>query len=827
MIVKVLYTFDDQNKTNCLARGDDVIQIKTVAMDETTSIGILDLKTCIETVIRCSPELLARVGQDYTVYAYDYSEYDNPLVGQGMLSRVLASASPTPDAPAQQSQKLITGRVCKNILGIFNNGVKETLEVKLRLVPVPTAMQGEYVNTMEKYRELSNNVTPNMDHNEWTKFLQSNPSMTQMANKFGAPASTSSNHRGSINMEVVNQLLSPGLQSQQQSAQDSFNPVSNADSGNESRGGMSTGKGKKTSRPPSRTSIKRPRAKRQPKGAGNTGGNTSGYEEGTDGDDGPAPRKRAKITQTDWNSKSSFGTATDSLRVAASTAGSLRMFRPIAMSPAPSTATHLQETPRAPTPVPKLPIQRIGHDRKPSRSRLRRDSVESQTEAPRKHVSPYPPLDRPEDLIRDSIESANPSPERNYSPAETPPEIRSSPPVIRHASNMPSSPSFPTSPMLPQMPRTDSGFMSGTPDELFGENDDDDELLDPNWDPDTAPYLSRRINLRESKAREEIHHGFRIEEETPGPMELLPTRMPVHDRRARKASRSRGESVMSDDGQTLPPLKSGSRPPTRRPTPNRPNAEIQNTTQGVVAELSQTNPALSQPEIQETIVPIADVQPSSAPSQPRRGSKLLVRTASMGSLSLPAIPASDPVLPPSTLQRSQTWAEAPHSVTGAPLGMQIPAPMPQPTQMLQPLPENTKIVPYSRTMTAKKDSIRQKLEAAIANGEMPPFCSNCGAIETPTWRKAWSQEHTGAPGYYEYSDAPGRVTTIVIMARDNEGNPTLYQLVKKYLGPEEDQKDWKEFILCNRERHDHISLRFSSNFHSLWHMDVKIQKPSA
>ncbi|KAK5054206.1 hypothetical protein LTR16_010716, partial [Cryomyces antarcticus] len=100
------------------------------------------------------PELVAKLGQDYTVYAYDFSEYETPLVGQGMLSWVLASASSTPTAPAFQSKTMITGRVCKNILGIFCNGIKETLEVKLRLVPVPTCLQSEYIENMDKHRNL-------------------------------------------------------------------------------------------------------------------------------------------------------------------------------------------------------------------------------------------------------------------------------------------------------------------------------------------------------------------------------------------------------------------------------------------------------------------------------------------------------------------------------------------------------------------------------------------------------------------------------------------------------------------------------------------------
>jgi hypothetical protein len=796
-----------------------VLQVKTVALDETTSIGIIELKTCIEAVVQCSPEIVARLGQaDYTVYAYDYSEYDNPLVGQGMLSRALAASSPTPDAPARQSQKLITGRVCKNILGIFNNGVKETLEVKLRLVPVPTVMQGEYLSTMERYREQNKSAQSDFDSNEWASI---------MAGKSGRAPPSVSSQRGGMNMEVVNQLLSPNLQQQDHQQQhqvsiDQFNQITNGgNSENESREQIGTnGKAKKTSRPSSRASVKRPRPRARSAKVSAPSGNTSGYEEGTDGDDGPVSRKRAKITKTDWTSKSSFGPATDSLRVAASTAGSLRVFRPIAMSPAPNVGSHLQEVPRAPTPVPNQPNQQIGRGRAPSQSGLRRESFLYQNDAPRQHISPYPPLQpsgRPEDQVRYSVESAGPSPERNVSPVETPPGIGSSPPVMRTCSPMQSSPPCPSSPILPQMPRTDSGFMSGSMEELFGE---DDEAIRPVEDEDLD--ITTKLK-RGRKPRENIHHGFIIEEETPGPMELLPTRMPPFKPKSTpKPPKSRAGSVLSEDGQqSLPRLISGSVPPSRRRTPSYPETELP-------ATQSQDGPQLSLPEPQQTIHQQADVPqpliqsgPPPPPVQPpsRPGSRMMVRTASMGSLTLPTVPASDPVLPPSSLQRSQTWSEAQHPVTEAPMPMPMETPLP-PTPLQTPGDANG--VPYSRTLNAKKAAIRQKLEQAIANGEMPPFCSNCGAIETPTWRKAWSQEHQGAPGYYEYSDEPGRVTAIVISGRNSEGQPISYQLIKKFLGPGENQADWNEFLLCNRELPLSRLSRPISDIFSVRHLAVKI-----
>ncbi|KAH7419398.1 hypothetical protein BKA64DRAFT_715889 [Cadophora sp. MPI-SDFR-AT-0126] len=897
MRLKVLYTFDDQNKTNCLARWPHVLQIQTVAMDETTSIGVIELKTCIDAIVQCSPELVARLGQDYTVYAYDYSEYDNPLVGQGMLSRALSTASPTPDAPASQSRQLITGRVCKNILGIFTNGVKETLEVKLRLVPVPTMLQGEYVHTMEKYREMSKGMPTGFDANEWNSFMQSNPNLGQMAKKLSPAPTMNNNLRDGMSMEVMNQLLSPHLQ--QPPMQDPFNQPNqigqaslnnqaplhqntlnmNAEnSGNESRGtATAVEKAKKTSRPSSRVSVKRPRARKPKASAASVGGNTSGYEEGTDGDDGPTTKKRAKVTKTDWNGNATLGMTPDSLRVAAGTSGSLRLFRPIAAYPGGGgpDSNHLQDGPRAPTPVPHLPNQHIPRDHVPPQNSLRRDSfTELPQLPPPKHVSPYPPLQKPEDQVRTSIESAQPSPERNFSPAETPPEIGSSPPVMRTRppSIIRSSPPCPSSPVLPQMPRTDSGFMSGSLEELFGEEDGPMEPNNEDGDRISHQEFGNRPAAARTQSPPDGGSDWDFIMQIPGPPELLPSKMPIIElptqveARARAAI-NRAGSVMSEDGQVLPPLKNSKRPPLRRtmsqsdikptqfqpqksslgpkspqiiplqpeehshqhsqsqpppenrqPTQSRQPSQSRMSQPPVNAQSPASNsvppnmpanfptppPSFSQAAIQApspapTQEPALPAPVAPAPqSRPTSRAGMKARTASMGSLTLPQVPASDPILPPSSLQRSQTWSETPHPASEAPMP---PMYMQGQMHMMQQMPPgmnyNRPPPAYSRTLTAKKASIKQKLELAIANGEMPPYCANCGAIDTPTWRKAWSQDVPGVPGYYEYSDDPGAVTTIMVLTRDADGKPTSHKLIKKFLGPEEDQKDYDEFLLCN------------------------------
>lgn len=828
-IVKVLYTFDDQNKTNCLARGQDVLQVQTVALDETTTIGVLDLKTCIEAVIQCSPELVNRLGQDYTVYAYDYSEYDNPLVGQGMLSKALATASPGSNAPALQSTKLITGRVCKNILGIFNNGVPETLEVKLRLVPVPIAIQTDYVNTMERYNRDMNNspIAPGFDHNEWTKFLQSNPNMSQMTPRYGTPGSTCSNPRGSMNMEVVNQLLSPAIAQQTQQVPQSQEPqtlpalqprgnpfsASNGesggiDSGHDTDGGKST-KGKKT-RGPAKNAVKRPRAKRQPKEpkaaksiGNNASGNTSGYEEGTDGDDGddgPAPRKRAKVTQTDWNSRSAFGQPTDSLRKAASTAGSLRLFRPIAVA---SGNNPLEEIPRPPTPLPKLAARQEPR----SQSHMRRASLISMSDQGGQHLSPYPGLTTQD--LRLSIESANTSPERQSTPGVTPPEMASSPPIIRSESplHMRSSPPCPSSPVLPQMPRTDSGFMSGSLEEqsweedLFGPMDGNLQFQATDFDVDLPQLPPQDQN--------EGDDGFYFAEEVPGRMDMLPSTMRLVPPKSKVPPRI-----------PVKPVSQSRKAMAKRTSPapaNTSSQSISQLSQSAVPRQGSAPPALSTtyPTASTSLTPEDALNPmvesggnanTAAPPnllapapQQRQGSRL-ARTNSMGAI--PTTAFTHPAPQRSSLHRAQTWSDLPSHDLGS--TQMVPPTMPEmnsggvPVQFCPPPAPVPK--PISAQAQAKKEKLQKRLETALEKGELPPFCNNCGTIKTATWRTSWSQDHVGIPGYYDFSDEPGHVSCVVILTRDAENNkPTSYKLIKRFLGKGESKENWKDYILCNRK----------------------------
>ena len=102
----------------------------------------------MQSIVSASPELhTTHTTKDFAIYAYDYSETDTPLVGQGMLSAAVASAGSV-------TGPMITGRVCQNVPGIFSDGVKETLEVKLRLMPVENVAKAE-MKSMDIPRKTS------------------------------------------------------------------------------------------------------------------------------------------------------------------------------------------------------------------------------------------------------------------------------------------------------------------------------------------------------------------------------------------------------------------------------------------------------------------------------------------------------------------------------------------------------------------------------------------------------------------------------------------------------------------------------------------------
>ena len=747
VLVKVLYSFDNENKTNCLARWPQPLDIRTAYLDEMTQIGVIELRTCIQAIVAASPELVAALGQDYTVYAYDYSEYETPLVGQGMLSWVLASSSSTPSAPAHQSRTVVTGRVCKNLLGLFSSNSQETLEVKLRLVPVPTSLQSEYIESMKKYRDISQMMPEGFDPQAWTSFVQANPAMLQLANKSRSQSpAVGPGQTGGFGIEHIQRLISnEGYQqrsielhrteqtkrepqrllpqSDNYAISDAAPQLPRMPSPASSIASATTKK--RRGRPPGPN----PRKSRAKTATRQTSVDT-GYASNDERFEDARNRKRAKVMQAEWSGTTDFGRQPESLRVAASTAASIRMHQPTAVRPNNSLAHSLEGPPRVPTPIadasnrmqrPQLPV---------SRSNLRRESFAL---GKKDYASPYKPVDPNVKLA----ESAMTSPEASQAES-SPVDIASSPPVYRGASTCPSSPNMTTQARHFE----DSGFMSGNIDDLF-ENDEmrpvDDEDLD------VAAQYSKRANLTTLPAQEE-------------PAAQLPEPITFQQ---------------THDGQQ----------PT---TPHEPNQQPQ--------ELQRPD-ILPQQTQQSYELPQSQQREGNAFAVSRKtagGAVGLSRTASSGNLALPPVPASDPIRP--TLNRSQTWSgqQAPHPASDTIL---IPPVM---ETIERPVPRSRKGSEVGAgSGVRRKQAIQSKLASSVAAGEMPPFCENCGAIETPTWRKAWVKIHSGTPEHVVISEEEGGIIAWQTLQTDCNGVISLYRIVKKSLLKTDE--GFTESLLCNRK----------------------------
>lgn len=135
MQVKVLYSFDN-NPTVFLSRSKTQFSIKIaqipIAVDEDAedilTLGAIDLKNCIQQVVKSSPENFKLQSEDYAVYHKDITEQpDEPFVANGTVSALLEDSKPD----------LIPGRVCQNLSASFLFGDKGsspslTLEIRLK-----------------------------------------------------------------------------------------------------------------------------------------------------------------------------------------------------------------------------------------------------------------------------------------------------------------------------------------------------------------------------------------------------------------------------------------------------------------------------------------------------------------------------------------------------------------------------------------------------------------------------------------------------------------------------------------------------------------------
>ncbi|RYP41031.1 hypothetical protein DL769_011671 [Monosporascus sp. CRB-8-3] len=895
MGLKVHYMFDQNSQDRCLARWPHILQVQTIPLDDRSTIGVVDLKTCLQAIADCSPELAGGNEKDFAVYAYDYSEPDTPLVGQGMLSSGLSQGSDSTGQP-----KLVTGRVTKNLLAIFGNGIKETLEVRLKLTAVSKATRTIPANVpiqhSQSFPTLQASASNMPEHTEWHSFIQSNPNLGHSANvstvsspalgpvrPFNSSYEARNEFTGTNSHEFHNLSGSrpasaesiPGERPLSAAPRPASRPAPIALVAHPTEESTSATPGidpvKSQSRPNSRASRRGPTGRprgRPPKKSQQVDGSTSGYEEGTDADDGPARKKRAKVTQVERSNSATFRSGSDSLRVAASNAQSIRSFRPVGVGGDAPSGNHLQEIPRAPTPVPDSRLPSLPQGRPKGPSVLRRESMSNQG-ADGSFISSFLELNRSMSQgleARSPVDSIAPSPSHFYSDEASPADIGSSPPVPRSALFSGRSSPIPSSPVLPPMrippAQPDSGFMSGSVDD--GRIDDEDIGKTPRDDTPQAPIVEKpKPKPRRKPAKKQPvqpakpSQGLIIQEITPGPPELLPRtsiynpphpnmrRVPLtpnlstgpepstSSQLQRRMSEAANPEQMAEHSanevrqstetvaNTGPPVekvtnsratiteisqgvderatevRSPEESTTQNPSPRETSHAMSPEEEAVHRNFADIEKALNNFKdgqnhqyLQSESVGDAsliqapentsrlsiDVQQATDNANRYRMAPLTSRRANQGTSvepELPMIPASDSVLPQLTL----------------------PFPMSEP-----PHPETDALDPpevKANKNFIKRQAIKQKLEEAIAQGEMPTYCRNCAALQTPTWRKIWKQEHRGVPEYHEYSEKAGHVTAINILERDAEGKSTLYEMIKKALGPNDDKSAWTEVLLCN------------------------------
>ncbi|KAJ5757641.1 uncharacterized protein N7511_006335 [Penicillium nucicola] len=703
MRLKVLYTFDSENKTNCLARWPHVLDIQTAYLDETTPIGVIELKTCIQAIVSASPELVAQLGKDYTVYAYDYSEYETPLVGQGMLSWVLSSASPT----EAQSKTMVTGRVCKNTLGLFSKGAaQETLEVKLRLVPVPTVMQSEYLDSIQKYRDLSNFRPGDFDAQSWSNFVRQNPALGE-SSRAQSHAGSPMHHSG---IERFHQLLSEGSTPREFSnfpPNESVRSVSPSHSYAPSR--VSTPGGRTPAhhqsykhsnphsdmiRPSSSASMRDNDFQSQVSYHQRRGSMQSGYGSGEEESTDPQPRKRAKVYQASWPGKSALNIERQpsSLRVAASTAASVRIHRPTPVNPAIAAEQSFEDPVRPPTPMSRP--SDFNRRSRPTGSLLRESSIASIASCPATYNSPYCQSD---DMP--GADQTSPDDTRYQGLFEPSFSMPSSPPVFDGRLLNRSSPVLP-----PIALDTDSGFMSAGLEDLLDEET-------------TTPQDDRR--------RAESH-------------EITQEKRPV---RSTVQASSPASTIGAHQGTSNDPL----------PVDEMSADQL----------LAKAPPVMSRPATSTGSRPSSSAGPQRlAPKPLLPGPIAPIAPQNQCHPLMRAIPASDPVVPSR--------------------------------------PVDVKFMPLETKNNAKGKRTKQainmqaRLEQAIAKGEVPPYCENCGSIETPSWRRAWAKEVEGNDKLAEEMMQQPLMLFWDVLDRNAEGEVQKFLIYKK-----ENEDHWKQMTYCN------------------------------
>jgi hypothetical protein len=498
------------------------------------------------------------------------------------------------------------------------------------------------------------------------------------------------------------------------------------------------------SRPPSRASLRQMST-------------DQGYDENA-AEDGPS-RKRAKLMQADVQRRSHFGTPTDSLRVAASTAASIRGFRPVENS-----AVANDFAPRAPTPRPNEKFRRTSS--LPQASLLRRVTMEAH--------SPYPMSD------------ASGADDGQISQAgSSPADIPSSPPCYPQGDYQ--APSSPT--LLEAQLNTDSGFQSDLPTDI------------PNSD--FEDRAARAVKWHETRRKRNAGLAWNVVTNDMPSAPVAPVVSDISQSRAKSAIglESQPPEAQARAKSAVPPERQQSEAPAKKPRKPR--------TKKKAPEPKQpTSDAVPDPALIHLADSGQSIRPAGPPSE-REPVREHVPGPSSGAISLPK---RNPKSRQGQWQRGRisTWPHPSSDVEADALPMPTSeAPMHSEAEPYSEAPLQSEGPPMSDGLRSKsrtgsgvvrQNAINKQLESAVAAGDIPKFCANCGAINTPTWRPYWIRVEWGDGSHIVVGQSG--VHCVEPITWDSDNKVTTYRVYKQWTALTHEEREghmYEQLIYCNRK----------------------------
>lgn len=695
--LKIHYTFDVEHKNDHLSKPPQSQQLPTFVNEEGCTIGVIHLRTCLDAVVSSSPELTASLDNDFTVYAYDYSEMNAPLVGQGMLSRVLGEEG--------DSEAMITGKITKNAMAKFSKNALPFLEVKLRFTPISSGLQRGRSGSMSS-------VTSGV-HQQFTGFPQGHIDMPR-------PQSPAELQR----FDDMQRMLSEGAP-RRDSTYNSFSSGSRPVSRSGSRPGTPTQHYQLPAQPPVHARHNSQIASQISPPARHD--SFSGYYSADEQfEEGPA-RKRARTMPVKQPTKSDLNIERlpDSLRVVASSASSVRLHRPTPVNPLHALQHGLsaEEPIRPPTPIPQSKRTQRGRPKKREYPNLELSSRRQSSPA----VEPPQPSRPPQSSMSPDDTRQTTHHENNTS---TPMDLPSSPPVAQEQRGIG------TSPQINEDVQHDTPFESGT--------------AEPMLDPPTVRDMDD-LNMADVSLVSFTNNVHDVQ-----PFGAMNFDLPQD-----------GYFPVFDDDSTFGgPTPQGDPSPAPQPThiphPTVPLQESNGTMLPPIKAQTQMKSSTGSARFKN---PMLAPRPAAVP-QLFRGPSLL-----------PKIPASDPI--DRSFRRSNTWGQP------AVDGLMSDSAAPGETRKGK---GGKKI---------GKDQTSARLDAAIATGVMPPFCDNCGAIETPAWRRAYARIFHCAFEDVEVSDAPGQCCFKEVYEHNSDGSVKSVKGYKREKLPGDKSTEWFKLNFCN------------------------------